>query len=340
MIKINDKIKKLIIGFVAVLAVGGMTIYGMTAPCAVYADGTEIYDPYVVKAGDEELFLVGDTETAANVIETVMDEYTPEGAQINSITVDKKLTTEAKKLKRGESSPLVLTEEEAIDYVLAANASDKPLFSVTINAEKGTIDDVNAGKDYVEDKKMYEGDTKVKSKGKEGNQIVTKEITSVNGKVLTSEVVDTVVIKDPVDTVIYKGTKKRPKDTLRADYSGKVMGSGNGATIASYACRFIGNPYKYGGTSPERGADCSGFVMAIYGRFGVSLPRTVGPQSYCGKGVSLAEAKAGDLVVYSGHIGIYTGGGKIVHASTPRGGIKVSGVHSCGKIVTVRRIVE
>lgn len=340
MTKINDKFKKLIIAIVAIAAVAGMTIYGMTVPCAVYADGTEIYDPYVVKAGDEELFLVGDTETAANVIATVMDEYTPEGAQINSITVDKKLTTEEKKLKRGETSPLVLTEEEAIDYVLVANASDEPLFSVTINAEKGTIDDVDAGKDYVEDKKMYEGDTKLKSKGKEGNQIVTKEITSVNGKVLTSEVVDTVVIKDPIDTIIYKGTKERPKDTLRADYSGKVMGSGNGSAIASYACRFIGNPYKYGGTSPERGADCSGFVMAIYGRFGVSLPRTVGPQSYCGKGVSLAEAKAGDLVVYSGHIGIYTGGGKIVHASTPRGGIKVSGVHSCGKIVTVRRIVE
>ena len=80
--------------------------------------------------------------------------------------------------------------------------------------------------------------------------------------------------------------------------------------------------------------------MAIYGRHGISLPRTVGPQSYSGKGVSLAEAKAGDIVCYSGHVGIYIGGGKIVHASTPRGGIKISGVHSCGQITTVRRIVE
>ena len=269
-----------------------------------------------------------------------MDEYTPEGAQINSITVDKKLSIESKKLKRGEDTPIVLTEEEAVDYVLVANASDNPLFSVTVNAEKGTLDDVKAGKDYINDKKMYEGDTKLKSKGKKGSQIVTKEITSVNGKVLTSSVIDTAVVKDPEDTIVYKGTKKRPKDTLRADYSGKVMGSGNGATIASYACKFVGNPYKYGGTSPEKGADCSGFVMAIYSRFGVSLPRTVGPQSYCGKGVSLAEAKSGDLVCYSGHIGIYIGGGKIVHASTPRGGIKISSVHSSGKITTVRRIVE
>ncbi len=338
--KLSSKTKKLMLAGGIIAAAAIMVIWTVTAPCAVYADGTKVYDPYVVKAADEELFLVGDSETAANVIETVMDEYTPEGAQINSITVDKKLTTESKKLKRGEVASVVLTEEEAIDYVLAANSSENPLFSVTINAQIGELDDLAAGKTYKENKDMYEGETEVKSKGKSGNQIVTNQVTSVNGKVLTSEVVDTAVVKDPVNTVIYKGTKERPKDTLWADYSGKIMGNGDGSAIARYACQFIGNPYKYGGTSPEKGADCSGFVMAIYGRHGISLPRTVGPQSHCGKGVSLAEAKAGDLICYSGHIGIYIGGGKMVHASTPRGGIKIGGVHSCGKITTVRRIVD
>lgn len=338
--KIKNNMKKIVLAGGAIAAAAIMIICSITAPSAVYADGTEIYDPYVVKAGNDELFLVGDEEVAANVIKTVMDEYIPEGAQINSITVDKKITTESKKLKRGEEQPLVLTEEEAVDYVLTVNQSENPLFCVTINAQKGKLGDLKAGKEYINSDKMYEGDTEVKSKGKSGSQIVTNEITTVNGKVLTSTVVDTAVVKDAKDTVVYKGTKKRPKDTLRADYSGKVMGSGDGAAIARYACQFIGNPYKYGGTSPEKGADCSGFVMAIYGRHGVSLPRTVGPQSYCGKGVSLAEAKAGDLICYSGHIGIYIGGGKMVHASTPRGGIKIGGVHSCGKITTVRRIVE
>jgi len=338
--KIKANLIKMTVAALAFIAVAGMTIWGVTAPSAVYADGTEIYDPYVVKAGTEELFLVGDAETGEKVIERVMDEYIPEGAQVNSVTVDKKITVDSKKLKRGETLPVVLTEDEAVEYVLLANSSENPLFSVTINAQKGSLDDVKAGKTYVNKDDMYEGDTKVKSEGKSGNQIVTNEITCVNGKILTSEVVDTAVVNDPVNTVIYKGTKERPKDTLWQDYSGQVMGRGNGAAIANYACKFIGNPYKYGGTSPEKGADCSGFVMAIYGRHGISLPRTVGPQSYCGKGVSLAEAKAGDLICYSGHIGIYIGGGKMVHASTPRGGIKIGGVHSCGKITTVRRIVE
>lgn len=332
--------KKILIGTVALVAIATMVGLGVTAPCAVYADGTKVYEPYVVKAGGNELFLVGDAQAAENIIETVIDEYSPDGAKINSITVDKKITTDKKNLKRGEEAPTVLTEEEAVDYVLAANSSENPLFSVTINAQMGELTDVEVGKTYQENKDMYEGETKVKSKGEEGSQIVTNETISVNGAVLTSEVVDKAVVKDSVDTVIYKGTKERPKDTVRADYSGSVMGSGNGAAIANYACKFIGNPYKYGGTSPEHGADCSGFVQAIYGRHGISLPRTVGPQSYCGKGVSLAEAKAGDLICYSGHIGIYIGGGKMVHASTPRGGIKIGGVHSCGSITTVRRIVE
>lgn len=337
-IKANSK-KIAVIGIFAVSA-GAMVAGGLTAPYAVYADGTEIYDPYVVKAGDTELFLVEDAETAEDVIETVMNEYSPEGAQINSITVDKKLSTESKKLKQGEDVKVVLTEEEAVDYVLTMNSSEKPLFQVTINAEKGTVSEMKAESTYEETDSLYEGESEVKSNGQSGSQIVTNEFTSVNGNILTTEVVDTAVVKDSVDTVIYKGTKERPKDTVRADYSGEVMGSGNGAAIARYACQFVGNPYVYGGTSPENGADCSGFVQTIYGRFGISLPRTASAQSYCGKGVSLSQAKAGDLVYYSGHIAIYIGGGQIVHASNPRTGIKISSVNGPGSVIAVRRIVE
>lgn len=81
-------------------------------------------------------------------------------------------------------------------------------------------------------------------------------MTSVNGTVLTSEVTDAALLNEAVNEVVYKGTKERPRDTVRADYSGTVMGSGNGATVASFALQFVGNPYKYGGTSLTNGADC------------------------------------------------------------------------------------
>lgn len=340
MIKFSKKMKTLAIAGVAVASVAGMVVYGVTAPCAVYADGTKIYDPYVVKAGDQELFLVKDGETAENVIETVIESYAPEGAQINSITVDKRLSADVKKLKRSEGTQAVLTEEEAVDLVVKANETEDPLFSVTINAEKGEVTDVGAGKDYEETDDLYQGQTKVKSEGVAGSQVVTNEITSVNGNILTSEVVDTAVVKEAVNSVVYKGTKERPKDTIRTDYSGKVMGSGNGASVAAYACKFGGTPYRYGGTDLRNGVDCSGFVQSVYRNFGISLPRTADAQAYCGKGVSLSEAKAGDLICYYGHIGIYVGGGNMVHASSSRG-VVVANVHSIGKsVLTVRRIVE
>lgn len=127
---------------------------------------------------------------------------------------------------------------------------------------------------------------------------------------------------------------------MNADYSGEVLGSGNGASIASFALQFVGNPYKAGGTSLTNGADCSGFTQSVFAKFGISLPRTSGAQAGVGRGVSYSEAKAGDLICYSGHVGIYIGGGKIVHASTSKKGICVTNAKNCGPILTVRRIVE
>ena len=102
-------------------------------------------------------------------------------------------------------------------------------------------------------------------------------------------------------------------------------GSGLGQSVADFAVQFVGNPYIYGGTSLTNGADCSGFVMSVYKNFGVSLPHSSSADRHVGYNVgSLAEAQAGDLVCYSGHVGIYIGNGQIVHASTAATGIKIS----------------
>ena len=332
--------KRLALAVAVVLAITLVVVLNLTKPYAVYADGTKVEKPYAIKAGDDELLLVKNGATAEKVIEEVMDEYTPENAQINSIIVDKQLTTSEKNLKRGQEPPTVMKKQEAVDYILEQNSTEKPMFSVTIVAETGAVEGVEAGTEYEENDDLYKDQKKTKSEGEDGTQIVTNQITSVNGKTLTSSVVDTAVLSEATDKVVYKGTKERPRDTIRADYSGKVIGSGNGATVAGFALQFVGNPYVYGGTSLTNGADCSGFVQSVYKNFGISLPRTVGPQSNCGKGVSYSEAKAGDLICYSSHIGIYIGGGKIVHASNSRKGICVTNAKYCGPIVTVRRIVE
>ena len=115
-------------------------------------------------------------------------------------------------------------------------------------------------------------------------------------------------------------------------------GGGKGQEIARFACQFIGNPYVAGGTSLTNGADCSGFVLAVYKNFGYSLPRSSYAQSGAGTAVSYAEAQPGDIIYYGGHVGIYIGNGQIVHASTERTGIKITSA-TYRSIITVRRIV-
>ena len=115
-------------------------------------------------------------------------------------------------------------------------------------------------------------------------------------------------------------------------------GSEMGSAVANFACQFVGNPYVYGGTSLTNGADCSGFVMSVYNNFGVSLPHSSAADRSVGSSVDgLANAQPGDIVCYSGHVGIYVGDGKIVHASTSKTGIIISNANY-RSVLSVRRI--
>ncbi len=119
-----------------------------------------------------------------------------------------------------------------------------------------------------------------------------------------------------------------------------TSGSGSqlGKNVADFACQFVGNPYVYGGTSLTNGADCSGFVMSVYNNFGVSLPHSSAADRSVGSSVGgLENAQPGDIVCYSGHVGIYVGDGKIVHASTSKTGIIISNANY-RSVLSVRRI--
>ncbi len=101
--------------------------------------------------------------------------------------------------------------------------------------------------------------------------------------------------------------------------------------ICQYAKEFIGNPYVWGGTSLTKGADCSGFVMKVFQKYGVKLPRNSRSQANCGTTIKVAEAKPGDLIFYAkgktiNHVAIYIGNGQVIHASSPKTGIKISNV--------------
>lgn len=133
------------------------------------------------------------------------------------------------------------------------------------------------------------------------------------------------------------GNDSKGTDSMNAGAGAVTGGSGVGQQAANYACNFVGNPYKFGGTSLTNGTDCSGFTQAVYAHFGVSLPRDSYSQRSCGTEVSYANAQPGDIICYAGHVALYLGNGQIVHASTERTGITY-GYATYRTILSVRRV--
>lgn len=202
-----------------------------------------------------------------------------------------------------------------------------------------------------------------------GAQISDFDTQLANAKTLASQYAQT--IKEQNDIIAKEEQKKKDREaaaaaaaatsaksnTTASTTTAATGGSGNtdagltdtglnpsfssgvsGSEVVSYACQFVGNPYVFGGTSLTEGADCSGFIQSVYAHFGISLPRTSGELRSAGKEVSYANAQAGDIICYAGHVAIYMGNGQIVHASSPTTGIKY-GTATYRTILSVRRVL-
>ncbi len=102
--------------------------------------------------------------------------------------------------------------------------------------------------------------------------------------------------------------------------------SSRGARAVAVAQRYLGTPYRWGGSSPRTGFDCSGFVMYVYGKLGVSLPHNAAAQYRHGTPVSRQALRPGDLVFFNGlgHMGIYVGGGRFIHSPHSGDVVKIS----------------
>ncbi len=100
--------------------------------------------------------------------------------------------------------------------------------------------------------------------------------------------------------------------------------------LVEYAKQFLGNPYVWGGTSLTKGADCSGFVLSVYKKYGITLSHSSRAQANEGTKISASDLLPGDLVFYANssgtinHVAIYIGGGQVIHASNPKSGIKIN----------------
>ena len=245
-------------------------------------------------------------------------------AEIQRLEAER-IAAEEEARRQAEEEAARQAAEEAAAAEAAENAQDEESDSEDVeydedgNVINGT-DDSESEDDYSEDDVEYDENGDVVNSGTSSDDVEYDEY----GNVIDSD--NTVSAED------YESEQSSSSDSS-SSYSG------SGSSVVDYATQFVGNPYVWGGTSLTNGADCSGFVQSVYANFGVSLPRTSYEQQNAGTEVSYADAQPGDLICYGGHVAIYMGNGRIVHASNSVDGIKISDNAAYRTIVSVRRLV-
>lgn len=237
-------------------------------------------------------------EKVENKVESTKtsEEKPTESKQTEQQETEKKQEAEKKQetTVKQQASKTMYTNTQTVNLRSSADRTSTLITQIAINTKVEVVSESN-------------GWSKVKVNGKEGYIASTLLSTT---KQETSRGAEESRI-----TAANKEKEAKKQETTQTETS--KTSSNSGESVVSYAKQFIGTKYTYGGTSPSTGFDCSGFTSYVYKHFGVSLPRTSGGQSGVGTAVTKANLQVGDLVIYSGHVAIYLGGGNVIHSPRP-----------------------
>lgn len=255
---------------------------------------TKITSGSVTGYVSNDYILVGDE--AGEYVKTVCDRVAY--VTCDSLRVRKEPTTESKKLAsipKGEKCIVLKTYEGwlkvQVDGDLIGYVSDE---YVTVSYDLGKAISIEEERAALEEEKRREEEARKQALANKNNTSNKNNVSNINDA----------------------NTTKLRKN------------------IVNTALKYVGYPYVHGGNSLTRGTDCSGFTKLIYKQFGYNLARTPGGQIPNGKCISRSQLQPGDLVFYMnsagtrvGHVAMYIGNNKIVHASNPRDGIKISNMN-------------
>ena len=244
----------------------------------------------------------------------VFKDYMKTDVEFNkAVSVEEEKAKEAEEARRKEEAEKAIKELEEAKKAEAAKKEEK-------KKEEKEKKETEAATTAAE--KPTERETEDKTIKETSPAVQVIEANPEKGKDIVTEapVIATEAVKETEnETVKEIETKKEEAD------SGSVEAASRNAVVA-YAKQFLGRPYVYGGTSLTQGSDCSGFVMSIFAHFGISTGRSSRDQAARGKAISIDAVQPGDLLFYASgdyinHVGIYIGGGQIIHSSTPATGV-------------------
>ena len=253
--------------------------------------------------------------------------------QYTSVNIRKEPSADASILGKAKLNTEVTILEEV----------DAVWYKVKVNDQEGYISkDLLGSKKVSQEKKEEENTT-----SRDGENTDRKEQKKEEKQTKTTAEEKTSEVKTEKKTTTQKESKKTTKTTTKS-----TKESTKGEQVVAYAKQYLGYKYTYGGASPSTGFDCSGFTSYVYKHFGYNISRSSVAQASEGRKVAKKDLQPGDILIYKnrsltrvGHVGIYIGNNKMIHASEPGVGVTITNIDSAShkypqRYVMARRILK